>query len=136
MALQRLNDSFRYTNRGAMRDQVTLLQPSATNNPDGSPGTPAVFAQNVWASCKQLRTPTEKDSAEQLQGQVLWDVRTPYIDGVNDSMTILGPNNQSWLIITVIDPDQRQVELRFVCREIAGGDVITTVDETVSGGTF
>jgi head-tail adaptor len=134
--LKRLNDGFIYTNRGAMRDQVTIMQPSSTSNPDGSPQPFTVFMQNVWASCHIAKTPTEVNSSELVQGQVFWDVRTPYISGVNDSMQLVGPNGQQWLVLTVDDPDQRQVELRFLCREINGGGVVTVVDETVSGGTF
>jgi head-tail adaptor len=134
--LRRLNDSFQYTNRSAMRDQITIMQPSVTSNPDGSPLPFAVFAQNVWASCRIQRTPVEVNSSELVQGEVFWDVRTPYIAGVNDQMSILSPTGATWFIVTVSDPDQRNVELRFLCREINGGGVTTTVNETVDGGTF
>jgi head-tail adaptor len=120
--LQRLNDTFRYTNKGAMRDQITIMQPG-TNAPDGSPGTATVFAQNVWASCKVQRTPTEINSSELMQGEVFWDVRTPYIAGITSQMSMIGPNGQEWMIIGVSDPDQRGVELRFLCREINNGGV-------------
>jgi hypothetical protein len=119
--LQRLNDSFRYTNRSAMRDLITIMQPAATNAPDGSPGTPTVFAANVWASCKVQRTPIEINSSELVQGEVFWDVRTPYIAGVNDQMSMIGSKGQNWFIVSVTDPDQREVELRFLCREMNGG---------------
>jgi head-tail adaptor len=123
MSLKRLNDGFAYTNRGAMRDTVTLMQASATNNPDGSPQPPTVFMQNVWASCKVWRSPKEADSTELIQGEVFWLVNTPYIDGVNDQMQMIGPNGQAWFIVSVSDPDQRRVELRFLCREMNGGGV-------------
>jgi head-tail adaptor len=121
--LQRLNDSFRYTNRSAMRDQVTIMQPAASNAPDGSPGTPTVFISGLWASCKVQRTPTEINSAELVQGEVFWDVRTPYVAGITSQMTMVGANGQQWWIVSVSDPDQRQVELRFLCREMNGGSV-------------
>jgi head-tail adaptor len=121
MSLKRLNDFFNYTNRGAMRDQVTLTQPAATNNPDGSPGTPTVFMSGIWASCKIQRTPSEVNSTDLVQGEVFWDVRTPFIPDVNAQMGMTGPNGQDWFIISVNDPDQRGVELRFICREINGG---------------
>jgi hypothetical protein len=123
--LQRLNDTFRYTNKSAMRDLVQIMQAATTNNPDGSPGTPTVFMSNVWASCKVQRTPIEINSAELVAGEVFWDVRTPYIAGVDDSMSMIGPNGQNWFIVTVSDPDQRQVELRFLCREMKGGGTTT-----------
>lgn len=124
-SLKRLNDGFQYTNRSAMRDTITLMQPSATSNPDGSPQPFTIFMQDVWASCKVQRTPLEVNSAELVQGEVFWDVRTPFIDGINDQMSIIGPNGQTWFIISVYDPDQREVELRFLCREMNGGGVST-----------
>jgi hypothetical protein len=134
--LQRLNDSFRYTNRSAMRDTITLMQPSAANNPDGSPQPFTVFQQGVWASCKIQRTPVEINSSELTQGEVFWDVRTPFIPGVSDQMQMIGPNGQNWFIVSVSDADQRGVELRFSVREMNGGGVTTSVNETVDGGTF
>jgi head-tail adaptor len=134
--LQRLNDAFRYTNRSAMRDQITLMQPAGTNAPDGSPNPQTVFANNVWASCKPQRTPMEKDSSELVQGEVYWDVRTPFLPGVSDQMNIIGPNGQQWFIVSVTDPDQRGVELRFLCREMNGGGVVSEVDEFVVGDGF
>jgi len=134
--LKRLNDNFTYTNRSAMRDQITLMQPSTTNNPDGSSPGQSVFAQNVWASCKLWRYGREVNSADLVQGEVYWDVRIPYMDGVNDQMNVVGPNGENWFIVSVSDPDMRQVELRMMCREINSGGVTTDVDEVVSGGTF
>lgn len=123
MILKRPNDFFTYTNRSAMRDQITLTQPSAMANADGSPQPQTVFMSGVWASCKLWRYGREVNVPEQAQGEVYWDVRTPYVAGVTDQMNMIGPNGQNWMIVTVSDPDQRRVELRFMCREINGGGV-------------
>jgi hypothetical protein len=120
--LKRLNDGFVYTNTDAMRDQITLMQPAASNAPDGSPGAPTEFMSGVWASCRVQRTPTEVNSTDLVQGEVFWDVRTPFISGVTDQMSVIGPKGQEWFIVSVSDPDQRGIELRFLCREMNGGN--------------
>ena len=104
-----------------MRDQITLMQPALTNAPDGSPGTPTVFMSGVWASCRVWRSGKEANTTELIQGEVYWLVNTPYVADVNDQMSIIGPKGQNWFIVAIADPDQRKVELRFLCREMNGG---------------
>lgn len=120
MSLKRLNDGFRYTDRGAMRDQITIMQPNPGRTADGSPGDPILFGDGIWAKIIAQRQ-MEKDTSELVQGQSFYKVVTPYMSGVTSQMTVISPSGRTWFIVSVNDPDQRQVELWFLCREINDG---------------
>jgi SPP1 family predicted phage head-tail adaptor len=135
MSLRRLNDGMRYTDRGAFRDQITLMMPSASSAPDGSPNNPVVFANEVWASIKALRS-QEVNTTDFVQGESWYDVRIPYMDGITSALTVISPSGATWLIVSATDPDQRQVEIRMLCREVDGGDVTTEITEYVQGSPF
>jgi len=125
MSLPKINDRFRYTDRGAMHDQITIMQPNPTSALDGSPGAPTVFASNLWAYIRALRS-QEVNINEFVQSEAFYDVRTPYIPGVNSSMSVVAPSGAVWFIVSVVDPDSRQMELRMLCREInSGGESVS-----------
>jgi SPP1 family predicted phage head-tail adaptor len=98
------------------------MMPAADSLPDGSPSTPIVFASNVWAYIRALRS-QEVNTADLVQSELFYDVRIPYLAGVNSAMTVISPSGATWFIVNVADPDQRQVELRMLCRCINDGAV-------------
>jgi SPP1 family predicted phage head-tail adaptor len=120
MSLRRVNDNFAYTNRSAMRDQITLLMPSPDCASDGSPLPPVVFMTGVWAYIRALRS-QEVNTADLIQSELFYDVRIPYVPGVNSQMTVLSPSGSTWFIVNAADPDQRQVEIWILCRSINDG---------------
>jgi head-tail adaptor len=111
------------------------MMPAADSLPDGSPDTPVVFATNVWAFIRVLRA-QEVNTTDFVQGEAWYDVRIPYLAGVSSQMMVISPAGANWMIINATDPDQRQVEIRMLCREINGGGVVTTITEVVQGGNF
>jgi SPP1 family predicted phage head-tail adaptor len=116
---QRLNDGFRYTALGAFKDRITLLQPASTSAADGSPDPPVTFA-TTWAYIRALRS-QEVNTADLVQSESFYDVRIPYLSGVTSQMTIQTASGRIWFIVNVTDPDQRQIELRILAREINDG---------------
>jgi hypothetical protein len=126
--LKRLNDGFRYTDRGSMRDHVIILAPNPGAAPDGSPLPQIVWAINVWAYIRHIR-PMEKETTgplDQMQSMTWWDVRTPQFDEeineqVSSQMTILSPQGEVWYVVDVSDPDKRGIEWRWTCREVNDG---------------
>jgi hypothetical protein len=122
MSLRRLNDNFRYTNLSAYRDQITLLAPAAPTSalPDGSPGTPVVFASGVWAAIRLMQQ-KEVDYSQIVEAEAWYDVRIPYIPGVSSQMTVVSPSAKTWKIASVADLDQRQRELKIVCYSVNDG---------------
>jgi hypothetical protein len=120
MLARRLSDNYRYTSTGAMRDQITLLMPNPVPLPDGSPGTPVVFAENVWCNIQMQRTPQEINSTELVQSEVFWWVTMHYMPGVNSQMTVLTGAGAVWFIVSVAT-DPRQIETKILCRSVNDG---------------
>ena len=124
MQTKRISDNFSYTPRSSMRDIITLMQPNpVVQAADGTPMPPIVFMSNVWAKINMWRSGKELDVKERAQAEVFYLVTTPYIVGVNTTMTVIMPNGSTGYIVNVADPDQRQVELRYLVRVINDGIV-------------
>jgi SPP1 family predicted phage head-tail adaptor len=117
---RRVSDNFAYTPRGSMRDQITLLAANPGRAADGSPLSPYVFAENVWAYIRPLHS-QELNVNELVQSEAFYQVVIPYLPGVLSSMTVVSPTGRMWFIVNVVDPDQRGVEWRLLCREINDG---------------
>src|ERR1700722_10046447 len=127
---RRLSDNYRYTATGAMRDQVTLLMPNPVSAPDGSPGTPVVFAASVWCNIEMHRTPMEINSTDLIQGETFWWVTLHYMPNVNSQMTVLTGTGEVWFIVSVAT-DPRQIETKILCRSINdGGTPLINVEGT------
>jgi SPP1 family predicted phage head-tail adaptor len=134
MSLRRLRDNSRYTNLSNFNQQITLLMPAADSLSDGTPNTPTTYG-TTWAAVRLMRQ-QEIDKTELVQGAVYYDVRIPYDSNVNSQFTVLSAAGETWYIESLGDIDQRQVELKLLCRCVNDGGVTTTIIEVVEGGTF
>ena len=96
-----------------MQQQITLQVDSA---PDagGNAQDPTVFA-TTYASIRSL---TQRDlvKAQQIAQEVSHMVVIPYLPGVLGSMLIVF-DTRTFRIVAIEDPDERQVELRFLALE-------------------
>ena len=107
-----------YTPVGSMNQQVTILKPSGRNG-DGSTPPPGPFA-TTWAAIRPLAG-NELYKAQQIAQQVSHLVTIPWQMGITQQMTIsyeVAGNTRIFQIKAIEDPDQRQVELRFLVMEI------------------
>src|SRR5579863_3262821 len=107
MLPRRLSNNIQYTPRGSMQHRIKILAPNPAQGPDGSQLGPYLFAES-WAYIRAL-TPSEVNTKDLVESQVLYDVRIPYLAGVTSQMTIVAPTGALWFVVNVNDPDMRQV---------------------------
>jgi len=104
-----------YTPAGAMVDEIALLTPSPTRDSEtGEFGAPVEFV-TLFAAVSAL-TGRELEKAQQLVAEVTHSVNLCYLPGVNSAMTVFF-RSRIFEILAVLDPDERQIELRLLCRE-------------------
>src|SRR5947208_2305420 len=119
MALRRLAFQYRvqadqaYTPIGSMTSWITLMNPAQTLA-GGVLGDPTPFVE-TWAKIQALFA-QEKRESQQIVKEVTHMVVIPYIAGTNESMTV-SFEARSFQIEGIMDPDERHVELRFLCIE-------------------
>lgn len=102
-----------YNPRGSFNAWISFMAPGP-RNPDGSEGDPVEFI-SCWASVQAVFAQQTKE-AQQIVKNVTHLVVTHYIPGLNESMTIviLG---RTFQIEGIMDPDERKMELRYLCIE-------------------
>lgn len=101
---------------GKLRHRVTLQTPVKVK--DTSYGSETVtwsdFA-TVWASFT-VRKANENFQSQQEKSEVIADMTMRYRAGVNSTMRAVY-NGQAFEILSVIDTDERHVELALTCRK-------------------
>lgn len=104
-----------YTPAGAMVDEVTLLTRATTRDSETGELREPVEFLTLFAAVRALQG-RELEKAQQLVAEVSHSVNLSYVPGVNSAMTVRF-RGRTFEILAVLDPDERQIELRLLCRE-------------------
>jgi SPP1 family predicted phage head-tail adaptor len=104
---------------GALRHRVTIQTAATTADPlrGQASGAPTVLAQNVPAAIEPLEG-RELLEAQQLSAVVSHRVRLRYLAGVTPRSRVLF-GARTFEVASVINVEERNVELRLFCQEIA-----------------
>jgi len=102
----------------AMRHRITLQSPSAELDATGQPASWNDVA-TVWAAVEPLRG-REYFAAQQVNAETTTRIRIRYRAGVTSAMRGRY-GSRTYDIVSVIDVDERHVELQLMCTERKGG---------------
>lgn len=117
MTLRRLSGTVsftgQYTAPGAMHHRVSIYQKSDRND-DGSFPEDTLFLE-TWAAFRVLQG-RELDQAQEVVQSVEVLFTVPYIEGLNQPMTVKTYDGNVYQILYIADPDGRRFEQRLYCR--------------------
>ena len=122
MLPKRPSTGIRYATAGELNRRITIQQQATTSDDFGGLDAPTVFASNVPASIKPYRGGRERYAAQQVTAEVSHEIVIRWRPGMKSSMTILY-KGRLFLIVTITDPDEQQVELHLLCLERDEGTV-------------
>jgi len=101
---------------GRLRHRVIIQQVAESQDSTGAPlETWGTFAE-VWAGVEPLRG-REFFASKQIQADVTTRIRIRYLAGVTPKMRVLW-GSRVYLIDSVIDPEERHVEMQLMAREL------------------
>jgi SPP1 family predicted phage head-tail adaptor len=117
MTLRRLSGTVpftgQYTAPGSMAHRISIYQKSA-RNADGSFPDDDLFIE-TWAAFRVLQG-RELDLAQEVVQSVEVLFTVPYVEGLNQPMTVKTYDGNTYQILYIADPDGRRVEQRLYCR--------------------
>jgi hypothetical protein len=117
MALPKsLGTAVSYTPSGAMSSQITFWQPSTDRDSTGALAAPTKVG-TYWAAISMAKVPHDIEKAQQLVGESSFKIAMRYQPGLDTSMFITSATGRRFTLQSVLDPDDRQVELRIFAIE-------------------
>jgi SPP1 family predicted phage head-tail adaptor len=101
---------------GRLRHRITIQQPSTAQNTYGEPGTTWSDLATVWGSIEPLRG-REYFAAQEIQAEVTTRIVIRHRADVSPTMRV-NYGSDTYLIESVINPDNRDRELQLMCRQV------------------
>lgn len=101
---------------GKLRHRITIQEVIETKSASGAPIHTWRDWADVWASVEPLRG-REFFASKQIQAEVSTRIRIRYLEGVTPKMQVLF-NSKTYLIDSVINPEERNREMQLMCREL------------------
>lgn len=101
---------------GKLRHRIEIQEPTETRSASGQATVTWSTIATVWASVEPLRG-REFFASKQIQAQVDTRIRIRYISGLTPKMRILW-GTRVYLIDSIINPEERNIELQLMVREI------------------
>ncbi len=101
---------------GRFRHRITLQELVTGQDEAGQPVDMWQDVATVWAAVEPLRG-REYFAAQQVQAEVTTRIRIRYRRGIRPEMRVLY-DGRLFNILSVIDPEERHVELQLMCREV------------------
>lgn len=106
-----------YTPVGDMIHQITIMDPGTDRDQSGNLLPPAVFADAIYAKIEGLwATGAAMKATQQLITEVSHRITIRYLEGLLTRMYVQF-RSRTFTIERIVDPDERQVELRLLCIE-------------------
>lgn len=101
---------------GKLRHKIKIQQAVETQGATGE--MPVVWSDfaEVYSSVEPLRG-REFWAAKEQQAQVSTRIRIRYLAGVTPKMQVLF-GTKSYLIESVIDPEERHIQMDLICQEV------------------
>jgi hypothetical protein len=113
MALPKsLGTAVSYTPSGAMSSQITFWLPSIDRDSTGALMSPTKVG-TYWASITMTRVPHNIEKAQQVVGESAFKMVMRYQSGLNTSMYVTSATGRRFTLESVVDPDDRQIELHI-----------------------
>lgn len=100
---------------GDLREVVTVLQREVTRDAMGGEITTWVEFAREYASVVDLNG-REYFAAQQAQAEITTQVRMRYVAGVSALMRVEREGGDVLEVVSVVDVNGRQVELKLLCR--------------------
>ena len=99
-----------------LRHRITFQERATGQDEFGQPIDTWQDICTVWAAVEPL-SGREFWAAQQVQAEVTTRIRIRYRQGIRPEMRVLY-DGRTYDIQTVIDPEERHVELQLMCREV------------------
>lgn len=101
---------------GKLRHQITIEQVTETQSTTGMTAETWSEFATVWAAVEPLRG-REFFASKQIQAEISTRIRIRYLAGITPKMRVLF-GTRVYLIDSVIDAEERHIEMQLMCREI------------------
>ena len=101
---------------GNLRHRVTIQESKETRKGDGSIAVTWEDVGTVWASVRPIRA-TERIRNNMLESEISHRVEMRYRDDITTKQRILFGTTRYFNIETVINPNERNINLELICRE-------------------
>jgi len=104
------------TTAAIFRHRITIQEHVTDQDEAGQPVDMWQDVATVWGAVEPLRG-REYFAAQQVQAEVTTRIRIRYRRGIRPEMRVLY-DGRLFNILSVIDPEERHVELQLMCREV------------------